>query len=159
MLGYYVSHQDCVSSYVLYIQDFLHQNQPHVVWHNCLVCSEYIKLWEIDQNQIPVKQYITKQLHFHRQSLLLVHMLYCLPDCVRRANRSELRKLRRKHKNIYQPPSHMFRVSRPHIKDNEKIYELFYEIVRYLIFMYLVLLITYGQRDSNIYRVNSNLLQ
>ena len=86
-------------------------------------------------------------------------MLYLLPDYANQANASELAELREKHKHIYQPPSHKFRVCRTDMKDNEKIYELFYEIVRYLIFMYLVLLITYGQRDHNIYRVNANLLQ
>ena len=63
------------------------------------------------------------------------------------------------YQNVYQPPSHKFRVACSDLKDDEKIYQLFYEILRYLIFLYLVLLITYGQREHDIYRVNSSLMK
>ena len=72
---------------------------------------------------------------------------------------SEIAEFRKQHQNIYQPPSRKFRVPCTDINNNEKIYELLYEILRYLMFMYLVLLIAYGERDSNTYRVNSNILQ
>ena len=39
-------------------------------------------------------------------------------------------------------------------QDDKKVYGLFYEILRYLIFLYLVLLITYGKQDINQYYIN-----
>ena len=72
---------------------------------------------------------------------------------------SEFVDLRETHQNVYQPPPHKFRVACSDLKDDEKIYQLFYEILRYLIFLYLVLLITYGQREHDIYRVNSSLMK
>ena len=60
---------------------------------------------------------------------------------------------------LYRIPEHDKKKARRYLKDDEKIHSLFFEILRYILYIYLVLVITYGKRDAHIFPLNSNLIQ
>jgi len=61
---------------------------------------------------------------------------------------------------LYRPPPSSLLVSARRQKEmTRKMYAIVIEIVRYVLFMYLVLLITYSQRNPKIYWLNKFLLQ
>ena len=61
--------------------------------------------------------------------------------------------------DVYQPPILKSTQTSHSVEEAEKVHNLFYEILRYLLFLYLVLLITYGLHDETSYYVNASVKQ